>query len=126
MKKPTFELKEAHGNREFRILIATNQSFDEEELDYHITPIFHCLNPSLDDVTGNLLSGLCLSQCFETGPKWILTEPDASGICHRMGISVHPRLLDELITEMSLIGYRIIHDVSENPSPNKELNSHCG
>ena len=125
MKKPTFELKEANGNSEFRIFIASNQSFDEEELDHHITPLFHRVNPSLDDATGNLLSGLCLSQCFETGPKWILTEPGSDGVCHRMGISVHPRLLDELITEMGLIGYRIIQNVTENPSLNKELNSHC-
>lgn len=125
MKKPTFELQGANGNSEFRLLIITNHSFDEEELDDHITSIFHRVNSSLDEVTGNLLSGCNLTQCFETGPKWILTEPDADGIRHRMGISVHPRLLDKLITEMSFIGYRIIHEVSENPLFNKALNSHC-
>ena len=123
MKKPTFELKVARGNSEYRLIIATNQNFNEEELDHDISPIFNLVKPSLNNVTGNFLSGFSFNQCFETGPKWILAEPDSEGIRHRIGISVHPQLLDKLITEMNLIGYRIVHQGLEYPIQSRELNS---
>ena len=121
--KPAFVLGTRDDNGEYRLLIIKDQIIDEEELEYDLSPVFHRVNPSLNDITGNFLEGLSYNQSFKTGPKWIITEPDSDGVNHCIGISVHARLLDKLMTEMNRIGYRIIHQRSEYPIHSRELNS---
>ena len=121
--KPAFVLGTRTDNGEFRLLIIQDQIFDEEELEYDLSPVFHRVNPSLNDVTGYFFGGLSYNQSFKTGPKWILTEPDSDGVSHCIGISVHAQLLDKLIAEMKLIGYQIVHQRSQYPIHSRELNS---
>ena len=121
--KPSFVLGTSEDNGKFRLLVIKNQIIDEEELKYDLSPVFHRLNPLLNDVTGYFLEGSSYNQNFNAGPKWIITEPDSDGESHCIGISVHARLLNKLITEMNLIGYRIVHQRSEYPIHSRELNS---
>lgn len=121
--KPNFVLGNREDNGEFRLLIIRDQIIDEEELEYDLSPVFHRVNPFLNDVTGNFFEGVSYNQSIKTSPKWILTEPDSDGVNHCIGISVHARLLDKLIAEMNLIGYQIVHQRSEFPIHSRELNS---
>ena len=121
--KPAFVLGTREDNGEFRLLVIKDQIINEEELECDLSPVFHRVNPLLNDVTGYFFEGSSYNQNFKSGPKWILTEPDSDGASHCIGISVHAQLLDKLITEMSLIGYRIVHQRSEIPIHGRELNS---
>ena len=111
--KLTFELKDRIENGHYRLIIGSNQVYDEQELGSDLIPVFHRVDPSLDDLTGRLLDGQMYGRYFDSGPRWILAEPDPEGIRHRIGISVHPQLLDRLITELNHIGYQLIHELSD-------------
>ena len=121
--KPNFVLGTREDNGKFRLLIIKNQIIDEEELENDLSPVFHRVNSSLNNITGNFFEGLSYNQSFKSGPKWILTEPDSDGVSHCIGISVHARLLKKLIVEMNHIGYRIVNQRSEVPAHSRELNS---
>lgn len=117
--KLTFELKDRIENGHYWLMIGANQIYDEQELVSDLVPVFNRVDPSLDDQTGRLLNGQMYSRYFDSGPRWILTEPDSEGIRHRIGISVHPQFLDRLITELNSIGYQVTHNVSDTPSLKK-------
>lgn len=118
--KLTFELKDRIENGHYRLIIDSNQNYDEQQLVIDLAPVFHHVDPSLDNVTGRLLTGLIYSKYFDSGPRWIFTEPDSEGIRHRIGISVHPQFLDKLITELNCIGYQVVHNESDTPPLKKK------
>ena len=100
----TFDLISPIDHENRRLMISANQIINEQELVSNITPILNRVNPNVDDKTGNLLDTLSISK---EGPLWILSRPDSKGIRHRIGITVSPKLLNKLIRELIICGYRI-------------------
>ena len=69
-------------NRCYLSLHAHNQPLDDQKMISGITSIFHCVNPSLSSVTGNINPGSSFRQCFDNGPRWIFSNPGIEGKPH--------------------------------------------
>lgn len=107
MSKLKFDLECPVDCLDRRLIVSAHQTYNEQELIEDITPIFYSVDPRLNIVGRRFHEQLTGDIAREDGPAWIYSGSDSCGGPHRIGISVAPRFLDQLIQGLINNGYEV-------------------